>query len=142
MKRVSMIKNQIVENVVRVEEGSNWNPDGYLLIDTTSRPEICPGWTYVDGSFVEPVRPQSQQIDFPDITPRQIRLALLSIGVYPADIDAALENLSEPEKSEAIINWKYAIDFKRDNPLVEQVGAMIGKTAQEIDDLWIYASTL
>lgn len=136
-----MIKNTLVENVAKVEDGSTWAPSGFSLIDVTDRPEIGPGWRCINEVFIKPPEP-TPPIIFQEITPRQVRLGLLSIGVSLASIDAAIDALDEPQRSVAQIDWKYAIAFKRDNPLVETIGAMLGKTPEEIDALWLYSETL
>jgi hypothetical protein len=77
-----------------------------------------------------------------DVTPRQIRQALLYSGISLTDIDAALNSLPEPTKSLAIVEWEYSIAFQRSRPLVEQVGQMLGWTSQQLDDLWRLAASL
>lgn len=77
-----------------------------------------------------------------DVTPRQIRQALILSGVSMASIDAALDTLPEPTKSLAKAEWEYSIAFQRNRPLVAQVGIMLGWTSQQLDDLWIFAHTL
>lgn len=78
----------------------------------------------------------------PDITPRQIRQALILSGVSIAMIDEALDSLSEPTKSLARIEWEYSVAFQRNRPLVSQVGVMLGWTENQIDDLWRLARSL
>jgi hypothetical protein len=77
-----------------------------------------------------------------DVTPRQIRQALILSGVSLADITAALATLPEPTKSLAITEWEYSIAFQRSRPLVASVGSMLGWTSQQLDDLWRFAATL
>jgi hypothetical protein len=78
----------------------------------------------------------------PDVTPRQIKQALVLSGVTLQSIDDALNSLSEPTKSLAKIEWEYSISFQRSRPLVNSVGQMLGWTSQQLDALWIYAGTL
>jgi hypothetical protein len=77
-----------------------------------------------------------------DVTPRQIRQALILSGISLAGIDDALASLPEPIKSLAQTEWEYSISFQRNRPLVNQVGALLGKSSQELDDLWKFAATL
>ncbi|MER8641006.1 hypothetical protein [Mesorhizobium sp. M1252] len=79
----------------------------------------------------------AQVIDLPPITPRQLRLTLLSIGITEAQVDAALVN--DPAGQ---IEWKYATYFKRSHPLVEGLGAIFSITPVQIDSLWAYAQDL
>lgn len=78
----------------------------------------------------------------PDVTPRQIRQALILSGVTMAQITDALNSLSEPIKSLANAEWEYSNAFDRKRPLVEAVGQMLGWTSQQLDDLWKFAGTL
>jgi hypothetical protein len=78
----------------------------------------------------------------PDISPRQLRLALVLNNISLAQIDSALDQLEEPTKSLAKIEWEYATTFERNKPLVEQVGQLLGWNSQQLDDLWLFASTL
>lgn len=76
------------------------------------------------------------------VSPRQIRLALLQMGISMSTIDSALASLSEPTKSQAIVEWNHASYFERNWPLVSAVAAILGWTDSQLDDLWILASTL
>lgn len=76
------------------------------------------------------------------VTPRQIRLALLQLGVTMETIDTALNSLPEPTKSQALVEWNFASVFERNWPLVDQVAAILGWTEDQLDDLWILAATL
>lgn len=78
----------------------------------------------------------------PDVTPRQIRQALILSGVTMAQITDALNSFSEPIKSLANAEWEYSNAFDRKRPLVEAVGQMLGWTSQQLDDLWKFAGTL
>ena len=77
-----------------------------------------------------------------EVTPRQIRQALILSGITMQQIEDALNTLSEPTKSLALSEWEYSNMFDRTRPLVASVGAMLGWTSQQLDDLWIYAGTL
>ena len=78
----------------------------------------------------------------PDVTPRQIRQALILSGISLAAIDAALDTLPEPTKSLARTEWEYSISFQRNRALVTQVGQMLGWTPAQLDALWQFAGTL
>lgn len=77
----------------------------------------------------------------PELTPRQLRLGLNSIGITETQIDAALEN-----DAEGFIEWKYATSYKRDHPLISQLGAAFvpptetKTTDEQIDTLWVWAA--
>jgi hypothetical protein len=42
----------------------------------------------------------------------------------------------------AKIEWEYASQFERDHHLIEQVGASLGLTPEQIDTMWGQALTL
>lgn len=78
----------------------------------------------------------------PDVTPRQIRQALIMSGISLSAIDAALGTLPEPTKSMAMVEWEYSTAFQRNRPLVAAVQAMLGWTSDQVDALWVLASSL
>jgi len=88
-----------------------------------------------DGQPTPPVVPQV-------VTPRQIRLAMLGAGISLAAIDALIDALPEPDKSDARISWEYSVEIDRSDPLVVNFGAALGLTAAQIDDLFIQAEAL
>lgn len=77
-----------------------------------------------------------------DVTPRQIRQAMVLSGVTMEQIDAAIASLPEPTKSLARIEWEYSTLFIRSNPLVSSVGTMLGWSSDQLDALWRLAATL
>lgn len=80
--------------------------------------------------------------EVPDVTPRQIRQALILSGVSISQIDSALDSFPEPIKSLAKTEWEYSNSFQRTRPLVASVGQMLGWTSQQVDNLWKLAGTL
>ena len=75
------------------------------------------------------------------VTMRQARLALLSESLL-ASVDVALASLAEPNKSAAIIEWEYSQTVERDRPFVALLGAALGLSDTQLDDLFILAVTL
>jgi len=80
--------------------------------------------------------------DIPSVTPRQIRQALILSGISIAQIESALDSLPEPIKSLAKTEWEYSNAFERNRPLVEQMGAMLGWSSEQLDNLWLFAGGL
>ena len=85
---------------------------------------------------------KSMSLTIPQVTPRQMRQALVLSGISLDSIEAALDSLSEPTRSLAKVEWEYSIAFQRDRPLVAQMGAMLGLNSTQLDSLWIFAGTL
>jgi len=86
-----------------------------------------------EGNTPEPA--DIPPVVIPNISMRQARLALLADGLLD-DIEAAM---STPEYK---IWWEYSTVVERNNPLVEQVLATLGKSNAEIDQMFIGASQL
>lgn len=83
-----------------------------------------------------PVKQVPQQIDM-----AQARLALLSRGLLDRVV-AEIEAMEEPFRSKAKIEWEFRVTIRRDNPLVLTLGALLGLSADHLDDLFILAATL
>jgi hypothetical protein len=81
-------------------------------------------------------------VELEDVSPRQIRQALVLSGITMSSINAALDTLPEPQKDLAHIAWEFSQIFIRSEPLVNAVGQMLGWTSEQLDDLWKLAATL
>lgn len=80
---------------------------------------------------------------FPDLTRRQVRLALLSIGISREDVNAQIELIEDPEERVySMIEWEDANSFKRDHPLVDNLAAAFALPAEQVDNLWHWAAAL
>lgn len=128
------------EVLALVPEGITYQlPDGDFVSPTLAG-EIA-GKDYVFVVHVPPappvLTPEEARAIMPPITPRQLRLTLLTIGVTESQVDAALVN--DPEGQ---IEWKYATYFKRTHPLVDSLGIGFSITPEQIDSLWAYAQDL
>lgn len=82
----------------------------------------------------EPVRP---------LTSRQLRLGLVLNGISLSSVEAAIDAIEdETDREVARIEWEYATTFERTHPLVTQVGAALGLTPEQIDNMWAEAVKL
>lgn len=136
MNKFAFINDNKVVEVREAEEGFLFEDAHRFqqVIDVTViAPLAAVDWVFENGALF-------RKID--DVTPRQIRQALILSGVDMAMIEAALNSLPEPTKSLAKTEWEYSIAFKRNRPLVKQVGLMLGWTPQQLDDLWLFAAKL
>lgn len=77
-----------------------------------------------------PVIPQS-------ITMRQARLALLGAGLLDT-VNAGMAGMSQA----AQIEWEFASEVQRSNPLIGAMAAALGMTDAQLDDLFTLGSTL
>ena len=78
-----------------------------------------------------------EQKVFPRLSRRQVRLALHNAGKLSA-VETAINSAGPVAK----ITWEEAIEFERDNPLVNAISSAIGMSSSEVDALWFEASKL
>lgn len=78
----------------------------------------------------------------PDVSPRQMRCALILSGISIATVDEALNGLPEPTRSLAITEWEYSLSFERNRPLVDSVSSLLGWSSEQVDELWKLAASL
>lgn len=71
------------------------------------------------------------------LTPRKFRLALLSVGVSPAQITSMLAG-----NEAGLTEWEFASSIERYHPLIATLGAALGKTDAEIDAIFIAGKDL
>lgn len=88
----------------------------------------------------DPPAPEPEPVP-QSVTMRQARLALLSAGLLDA-IDAGIAAMPSPQREAAQIEWDYATDVQRDNPLVAGLAEAMGMTSEDIDGLFIAASQI
>ena len=81
-------------------------------------------------------RPVPQQVSM-----RQARLALLGAGLL-ATAQAAIDALPGSAGEAARIEWEYAGSVSRNSPLINSIGAGLGLTASQIDDLFRVAAAI
>ncbi|MGY6709702.1 MAG: hypothetical protein ACXIVF_15390 [Rhizobiaceae bacterium] len=77
------------------------------------------------------------------LSPRQMRLVMLAIGLSDNDVEqtiAAIED--EHERAGAMIEWRWATQYDRTHPLVGMLSAMMEFDPEQIDSLWEWAAGL
>lgn len=75
------------------------------------------------------------------VTMRQARLALHATGLL-SQVETAIDALPEPSRTEARIEWDFSSEVFRDRDFVKMLGASLGLTSEQMDDLFITAATL
>jgi hypothetical protein len=75
------------------------------------------------------------------VTMRQARLALLQQGLL-SQVQSAIDALPSPQKEAAQIEWDYSSEVHRDKAFVQTLAAALGLSEQQLDDLFLLASTL
>jgi hypothetical protein len=139
----AVIDGNVVVNVIEAEDG--FELPGFLLVDLVEPGYI--GGTYQNGVFSPPqiVVPTPEEIReaMPKLTPRQLCLMLPSLGLSEAVIEARIAAIADPtDRTYADIEWRRASYFKRTHWLVVQIAEDLGLPAEQMDDLWLMASTL
>lgn len=76
-----------------------------------------------------------------EVTMRQARLALHQAGFLPT-VESAINAMPEPPRTAARIEWDYSNAIQRDNQFVAQLGAILGLTSTQLDELFIQAAGL
>lgn len=71
------------------------------------------------------------------ISPRQLRLALLSSGISPDSILNQINLIPDPAlKASALIEWEYSSEFKRNHPLVQSISTALALTEEQVDNIF------
>jgi len=77
----------------------------------------------------------------PEITMRQCRLILHREQLLPM-VQSAINELDEPKRTEAQIEWDYASSVRRDSEIVFILAAALGIEDTRLDNLFLAASKL
>lgn len=95
-------------------------------------------WQAELAKYAAPPEP----VTIPDVTPRQIRSALILNGITEQQVLDAFNVLEEPNKSLAVIGWNHSLSYVRAEPIVDLIGAELEVSSEWIDNLWFLAATL
>lgn len=109
-------------------------PQGYIAVWNGS------SFTYKkieDKPYVtDPVPPAEVK----SVTMRQARLALLQVGKL-SEVETAIENLEEPSRTMAKIEWEYSQEVHRDKDLVKFLAPSLGLSEEDLNQLFTLAAT-
>ena len=94
-----------------------------------------------DGWIVADVEPPEIVWVPAEVTMRQARLALHAAGKLVA-VNAAINALTDPPKTAALIEWEYSNSVRRDSQFVALLGPALGLDAAGLDALFVAASKL
>lgn len=76
------------------------------------------------------------------ITARQFRSALVLRNISMDQILSIINSLPSPQKELANIALEYSNEFERNNPILNQVADLLSISQEELDEFFIFASTL
>lgn len=71
------------------------------------------------------------------ITPRQCRLILMQQGLLET-----VEQMIASQDRAVQVTWEYALEFRRDDPLLNQLAVNLKLTDEQIDQFFIAAAQL
>lgn len=70
------------------------------------------------------------------ISSRQLRSQLILQGFDLLSIENALNQLPEPSRSLAKVDWEYATNFYRNHDMIIAVGKLLNLTSEQIDEIF------
>ncbi|WP_425086986.1 hypothetical protein [Stappia sp.] len=142
----ALVENDLTVNVIELDDPQSWTLDpGQELIDLTNEPEPIQigSLRNGDGSWTHPAPASPLPVVYPSLTPRQLRLMLLNIGITEAQVDAEIDAIADPvERDASRIEWKYASTYERDHPLIDQMATAFSLPPEQVDTLWLAAADL
>jgi len=101
------------------------NAHNYKVEETKTQLEA---WGYTAEEQAEQER---ERLDMLSLTKREVFLALYrDKGITPEQLRAQIQS------TEALIEFDYANDYFRGNPLINSIGAMLGYTSEQLDYLF------
>jgi hypothetical protein len=143
-QRFARIDQGFVREVIQVPSGVQITDLFHPELAVTFR--LCGemvehGWSYENEIFAPPATPpertpEEKRAAMPNLTARQLRLGLLHLGKL-SGVPSAIAALSEPEKSQAEIEWDYASEFRRLHPLIVRLIPILGLTDEQVDPVWL-----
>ncbi|QCD44122.1 hypothetical protein [Campylobacter mucosalis] len=95
-------------------------------------------WEITDSEVINQINTFLKQFVPCKITARQARLQLIKEGVY----EAVEKFINEGDNSVAKVEWEYALDIERTNPLVGVLANQFNWDDEKLDDMFIKASVL
>lgn len=135
--RCAVVNQQnIVVNVIIANPNVDTAPEGHTLIPTEA---AGPGWVWDGNTFTDPTLPSEPlPPSVPtSITPRQCRLLLLQQGLL-ASVEATIAQAPEDVR----ISWEYALEFRRNDPILLTFATALGLTDTALDQFFLAAAQL
>jgi hypothetical protein len=112
--------------------GAQWALRGDTLADLEwlDTAQTAPTQAEIDAQLARASVPTS-------VTPRQARLALLSVGLLDK-VETAVNAAGGATK----ITWDYATEVRRDDPMITTIGSSLGLTDAALDLLFRQAALI
>lgn len=95
-----------------------------------------------DGTFSRPAPPAPTRAElYPPLPPWKFH-AILALAGLDDDLERVLQSMDPIPQAVARAKLQRVLAYHRDDPLMDQLGAAIGKTPEQIDTLWTQAHAL
>lgn len=103
-------------------------------IEVPLRPSADHEWQGDVWVHIPPPEPTPEELRelMPPISKRQLRLTLVRNGISLSELDAAIEAMGD----EAIIEWNDSSEYRRLNPLLNQVADYLQLSQEQVDAMW------
>lgn len=135
-------------SIVAVIDGQQMNvPD-----DMGNRHRVMIAEWEAEGNVIESYTEPTFTIEqkrslMPVKTPREFRVILIDEGVLtdavPDEVTLAIQQIPfDKERTKALNAWQNMTEARRDDPYIDMIGAMFGYTPEQIDELWLSATSL
>lgn len=120
-----------VETFLRLDMPAGWEPEpGYTLVPDDELPE---GWERYEDPAPVPAT----------ISPRQIRIWLITHGISLAVVEQAIASIPDETQRQIVqVEWEYAPYVERAHPWLEALGAALGMDSAAIDQAFREASVI
>lgn len=127
MSRYALMQNGVVGNVVE-QESMPTVPGEWVACPA----EVGPGYAFNGSAWLPP-----SALVPAVVSPRQFKQALSRIGLR-----AAVESAVAAADQDTQDWYRESTEFQRHNPVLVSMGTAMGKTAADIDALFVLAATL
>lgn len=133
MRYVEIKENQVINTIEADEEFISNIVGLYVRSDTAEVGDYWNGNSFNKGNLI--LNPPAS------VTMRQARLALLNAGKLSI-VNTAIANMPGTQGEAARIEWEFSNEVQRKQPLVLALGAMLGMSEAQLDQLFITAESL
>lgn len=112
------------------------NPKAAAWTLLPPRPSDAHQW--IGGAWVLPAQPVPAAV-----SPRQLRIWLVTHGVSLDDVSAAIAAIPDATQRQiAQIEWDYSPYYERNHEMLQAVAAALGMTSEQVDQAFREAATI
>lgn len=103
--------------------------------------DVAEGWTYTNETFAPPlaIDPATSVPEL--VSMMQVRLAMLNAGLLD-QAQAAVDGMTSEAGKAAQIQWQYALEVRREWPLVASLQKALKLSDKALDSLFVAAAAI